>query len=197
MQWYKEGYDVPDEQQQIKDTRMKVQAEVKQVFTRDVKGKTYYSVCFGGADPDDGSDLWASCGMTKPSCNKGDNVTADVQKDGKWWKVNAGDIKIDSTGGPKAVAGKGGGGGWNDPQRQKSIVAQSALKMSMEFIGLALEAGALALGAGKAPKKWEILNDAVAEKAKEFYFVALDPDEFFGDPEEVDDDDDDFSPVPD
>ena len=173
---------------------MKISGEVKQVFTREAKGNTYFSVCIGGADPDDGSDLWASCGRVKPDCVKGDMISTDVVKDGKYWKVNPADIKVEAKGSPTAVASKGG---WNDPNRQKSIVAQSSLKMSMEFIGLALESGALSLGSGKAPKKWEILTDAVAEKAREFYFVALNPDDFFGEEEAEEEGEDDFNPVPD
>ena len=168
---------------------MKVTGQVKKCFTREVKGNKYFSLCIGDANPD-GGDLWVSFGRDRPSVEENDTVEFDAEKDGKYWQGKAGDVKKVSTGSPKAVASKGG---YNDPNRQKSIVAQSSLKMAMDFIGLALANEALSLGTKKAGK-WEVLSGAVAEKAKEFYFVALDPDSFFGE-EPDEDEDDEFNPV--
>jgi hypothetical protein len=172
---------------------MKVKGELKKVFTREVRGTTYYSVCVGGADSD-GSDLWASCNKNKPSCAEGDTVEFDAIKDGKYWQVEAADIKVASKGGPTPVASKGG---WNDPDRQKSIVAQSSIKMAMEFIDLALrnEALVLATKSASVPKKFDALNAVLAEKAKEFYFTALDPDTFFGDAPVAEEEEEEFNPI--
>jgi hypothetical protein len=171
---------------------MKVNGQVKKTFTRNVKGTEYYSLCIGSA-AEDGSDLWVSFGRDRPSCEENDVVTFDAQKDGKYWQGKANDVKKTTSGGPTAV----GGGGYNNPDRQKSIVAQSALKMSMDFINMALANEALSLGTktAKAPARWDALSAAVAEKAKEFYFVALDPDSFFGEEPEGEDDDEEFNPV--
>jgi hypothetical protein len=174
---------------------MKVTGPVKKAFTRTVKGNDYFSLCVGSA-AEDGSDLWVSFGRTRPAAEENDIVEFEAEKDGKYWQGKAADVKKVSSGGPTAVAGKGGGG-WNDPNRQKSIVAQSAFKMSMDFVSIALQNGALSLGTktAKAPDMWEALSGAVAEKAKEFYFVSLDPDTFFGEEPEDEDEEDEFNPV--
>ena len=170
---------------------MKVTGQVKKAFTREVKGNKYFSLCIGG-QAEDGSDLWVSFGRDRPNAEENDIVEFDAEKDGKYWQGKANDVKKVTTGGPSAVKG----GGYNSPDRQKSICAQSALKMSMDFISMALDNETLSLGAktAKAPAKWEVLSGAIAEKAKEFYFVALDPDSFFGE-EPDEDEDDEFNPV--
>lgn len=180
---------------------MKVKGSVSKVFTRERNGKTFYSVCIAGA-ADDGSDLWASCGVAKPKVAEGDVIEADIQKDKKWWKVDAADIKIVAQ--PKAPAGGGGSaGGWNDPNRQKSIVAQSSLKMAMDFVKLAMDSGGLVLGTAKAkaPDIFEALEAAIKVKANEFYNISLNPDAFFeevsDEEDDEDGDDDDFNPIPD
>jgi hypothetical protein len=172
---------------------MKVNAVVKKTFTRTVKGNDYFSLCMGSA-AEDGSDLWVSFGRSRPNCEENDVVEFDAEKDGKYWQGKAGDVKKVAQGSPTAVAGKGG---YNNPDRQKSIVAQSAYKMAMDFVGMALASESLSLGAkaAKAPAKWEVLNAAVAEKAKELYFIALDPDSFFGEEPEGEDEDAEFNPV--
>ena len=174
---------------------MKVRGEVKKVFSRDVKGTKYYSVCVGGAD-EDGSDLWASCGRVRPDCDENDTVSFEAEKDGKYWKVDPANIKKEARGGPTKTSG--GGGGWNDPNRQKSIVAQSSINMATNFITAALANDALSLGTAKAKPadKWEALNAVLQEKAREFYFIALDPDKFFGEaPEDEEEEEEEFNPV--
>jgi hypothetical protein len=172
---------------------MKVKGTCKKVYTRDVRGTTYYSVCVGGADSD-GSDLWASCGKVKPSCSENDEISFTAIKDGKYWKVDPADITVHEGGGPTKVASKGG---WNDPTRQKSIVAQSAFKYALDFVATAMENDALVLGSktAKAPKKFEVLEQVIADKAREFYWIGLNPDEFFGEEPEGEDDEDEFNPV--
>lgn len=174
---------------------MKVNGTVKKTFTRTVKGTDYFSLCIGSAG-EDGNDLWVSFGRERPVCEENDVVEFDAEKDGKYWQGKAKDVRKVSTGGPSEVAGKGGGG-WSGPDRQKSIVAQSAFKMSMDFVNMALQNGALSLGTktAKAPDMWEALSGAVAEKAKEFYWVSLDPDSFFGEEPEGEDEEDEFNPV--
>ena len=170
---------------------MKVNGVIKKVYTREHKGNTYYSICVDV----DGDETWFSCGRDKPKQSEGDTVSFVGEKDGKYWKVDVSEIKKESTGsGAKAV----GGGGWNDPERQKSIVAQSCIKMAIDWLSLALESESLVLAtpAAKAPKKYEALELVFAEKAREFYGIATNPDGFF-DVEAAEDDDDDFSPIPD
>ena len=171
---------------------MKVSGICKKVYTRDVRGTKYFSVCVGGAS-EDGSDFWASCGRDKPACSENDEITFVAEKDGKYWKVSAADITVKESGGPTKVASSGG---WNDPSRQKSIVAQSSFKSALDFVALALSSEALVLGTKttKAPAKFEILEEAIEEKARELYWMALDPDSFFGEtPPE--DDEEDWNPV--
>lgn len=173
---------------------MKVSGKCTKVYNREVKGRTYYSVCIEGGD-DDGSDLWASCGATKPRCSEGDHVTLIAEKDGKYWKTDAKAIEVTSAK-PAKASGGGGGTGWNDPNRQKSIVAQSAFKTAIEFVSLALEAEALPLGAknAKAATRFDILTKAVDEKASELYWAFLEPDSMYGE-EKPDDEEDEFNPI--
>jgi hypothetical protein len=170
---------------------MKIKGEVKKVFDRKRNGRTFYSICV--ADKNEG-DHWTSCGLDKPTCREGDVVEFTAEPDGKYFKVEASDVKVVGGGAaPKSSSG-GGGGGWNDPARQKSIVAQSSLKMAIDFVGMALANGALVLGTAKAKAadKYDILSGAVLEKAGEFYDIALNPDGQFDDGNPAPSDDDDY-----
>lgn len=177
---------------------MKVNGEVQKVFTKvNEKTKTkFYSICVSM----DGKDQWVGCGMTKPNIVEGDTVTFTAVQDGKYWKVNAADIKK-VTSAPVETSGGAANWGFNSPERQKSIVAQSAINMSLEFLGLALANGALTLGTGKASAKYELLEEALVKKAQEFYKMAMNPSVFFDDTVDEEDedagvDDDDFVPIP-
>lgn len=171
---------------------MKVNGELKKIFTRDVKGKKGISVCV----EHDGEDLWVSCGFdAKIPAEEGDIVEFTAIKDKKWWKVDPADIKVVKSNPPKVKSG----GGYNSPERQASIVAQGALTRAIEFLTLAFDTDSLVLGTAKATpaKKYPILEEMVMKKAAEFFDIGMNPDKYFNDEEddEDDEDDDDFDPV--
>jgi hypothetical protein len=172
---------------------MKVNGIVKKVFDREHKGTTYWSLCVDV----DGTDEWHGFGTNKPRCAERDTVSFTSEKEGKYWQADSGSLKVAEQG--KSTAPASGGGGWNDPNRQASIVGQSCTKMAVDFLSLALANGALTLGTEKAtaPKKWAALNAALDEVSRSFYARCTNPLEFFGDEATAEDDDDDdgFNPV--
>lgn len=172
---------------------MNIKGEVKKVFERNAKTGTFFSICV--ADENSGEDVWTGTGKGKPKCREGDIVEFESTRDGKYFSVDADDVKV--VGGGATPRAASGGGGWNDPSRQKSIVAQSSMKMAIDFVNMALVHGALSLGTAKAPVKFDILGGAVLEKAGEFFAIAMSPDDHFGEDDNNPnpEDDGDYKPV--
>ena len=74
----------------------------------------------------------------------GQSVNLKMEKDGKFWKPSGVTVMSNKTtsGSPKQQS-VGGGGGYNDPERQHFIITQSMAKMAAEIVGTAANLGSI------------------------------------------------------
>lgn len=170
---------------------MKVKGTLNKVFDRKHNGRVFYSICV----ETDGAETWYGTGLNKPDAKEGALIEFEAEKDGKFWKADAGTIKQVSA--PRASSG-GGGGGWNDPSRQASIVAQSSYDKAIALVRLGIDTEALSLPTKKG-EQWGALLSYVAEAARE---VAADVERLAGQivegtlTSEGQQEDDDYVPLP-
>lgn len=117
---------------------------------------TAYSICVGPAANND-NDTWYRLGFEKPKVNEGSVVKFDYEEDARGNKKVVGDILVDKTA-TEAVAKQtskprgGGGGGYNDPERQASIIRQSATKDGISIVNMMLEHGVVEIPKKKADR---------------------------------------------
>ncbi|KKN32961.1 hypothetical protein LCGC14_0808330 [marine sediment metagenome] len=116
----------------------------------------------------------------EPPCGVGDVVGIAYEDKGKG-RGNVTKIKLLESNGPgfqkKAPAkreGAGGGGGYNDPARQDSIIFQSSRKDALVFIDLLLRNEAFAIK-GKADAKAVQISELLTKVTAKFFADAADP----------------------
>ena len=153
-----------------------VSGVVKWVGSKAVRNSTLWSFSVAG------NTEFFRCGFTKPSINKGDNVTFEYEVNQYGNQVNAKDIRVLGAAPPQATraapAQQMSGGSkddyWkkkeeNDVVKDASIQYMACTNTAVSILKLAQDAGVLTLGAGAKANKLDTLLQQVYLIRDELY----------------------------
>lgn len=140
----------------MSDTQ-KIKGVVRKIYDRVHKGVKYYNIAVDIGEKD---DVWYSMGANEPEFEEGVTVEFNAYQKGKYWNVK-GPVTVVAKSTPAASSG---GGGWNSPERQASIIAQSSFDKAIRIVELALDNEAFSLGS-KPAARFDLLLEQITETA--------------------------------
>jgi hypothetical protein len=153
-----------------------VSGVVKWVGSKAVRNSTLWSFSV------EGNTEFFRCGFTKPSINKGDNVTFEYEVNQYGNQVNAKDIRVLGSAPPQAartaptqqVSGGSKDDYWkkkeeSDVVKDASIQYMACTNTAVSILKLAQDAGVLTLGAGAKANKLDTLLQQVYLIRDELY----------------------------
>jgi len=177
---------------------MSTQGQVVNFSERLWNNKTLYSVC---VDIDGSGEQWFGLGEVRPVANKGDVVSFDVEKRGKYNNVKGGKMTVDVKASP-APASNGKGSQWQQKEgywqekAERDVVndarynLRAATMMSKDIVLAMYAVGDIKFPAKSNPL--EVLTNTIDMVAVDYYarWMAHMPDELEPEPGPADSDDD-------